>query len=101
MEFEWHDEKRETNIAKHGVDFADAIQIFRGPHLVEDRTRPEDEETRKGAIGPLPSEAVPDHWSGNLIVVVYTRREGNIRVISARRADTDERRRYESHVEGS
>jgi uncharacterized DUF497 family protein len=34
-------------------------------------------------------------------VVVYTRREGNIRVISARRADTDERRRYESHVEGS
>jgi len=101
MEFEWHDEKRETNIAKHGVDFTDAIQIFRGPHLIEDRTRPEDEETRKGAIGPLPSNAVPDHWSGNLIVVVYTRREGTIRVISARRADTDERRRYEGHVEGS
>lgn len=100
MEFEWHEEKREANVQKHGVDFKDAISVFKGLHFVEDRTRPEDGEIRKGAIGPIPSDLTPDHWSGNLIVVVFTRQNESIRIISARRASTDERRRYEHHLGG-
>ena len=98
MQFEWHEEKRKTNIEKHDLDFLDAIQVFEGPHFIVDRTREEDKEERKAAIGPIPEDVVPTHWSGNLIVVVFTWRDDTIRIISARRAGTDERRRYEDHA---
>ena len=98
MEFEWHDEKRKSNIEKHDIDFLDAIQVFEVEHFIEDRTREEDEEERKAAIGPLPEENVPSHWSGNLIMALFTWRSGTIRIISARRASKDERRRYEGHT---
>lgn len=98
MKFDWHDEKRKSNIEKHDLDFLDAIQVFEEEHFMEDRTREEEGETRKAAVGPLPEADVPGHWSGNLIVVVFTRRNDTIRIISARRASTNERRRYEHHV---
>ena len=41
-DFAYDEDKREANIEKHGVDFLDAIQVFAGPHFVEDRTRKED-----------------------------------------------------------
>lgn len=103
MKFDWHDEKRKSNIEKsniekHDLDFLDAIQVFEEEHFMEDRTREEERETRKAIIGPLPEADVPGHWSGNLIVVVFTPRNDTIRIISARRASTDERRRYERYV---
>jgi uncharacterized DUF497 family protein len=101
QEFEWNSDKRGSNIEKYGIDFLDAIQIFAAPHFREDRTREEDEETRKGAVGPLSADIAPENWSGHLIVVMFTRREGAIRMISARRADTDERKRYDDHFGGS
>ena len=40
MEVEWDEQKRHTNIAKHGVDFVAAARVFDGPILeVEDRRR--------------------------------------------------------------
>ena len=40
MELEWDEQKRHTNIAKHGVDFVAAARVFDGPILeVEDRRR--------------------------------------------------------------
>jgi uncharacterized DUF497 family protein len=98
MKFDWHDEKRKSNIEKHDLDFLDAIQVFEEEHFMEDRTREKEGETRKAIIGPLPEADVPGHWSGNLIVMVFTPRNDTIRIISARRASTDERRRYERHV---
>jgi len=65
---------------------------------MEDRTREEERETRKAIIGSFPEADVPGHWSGNLIIVVFTPRNDTIRIISARRASTDERRRYERYV---
>ncbi|PSQ80053.1 MAG: hypothetical protein BRD41_06010 [Bacteroidetes bacterium QS_1_63_11] len=38
-----------------------------------------------------PPKARPEHWSGPLIAVVYTRREKRYRIISARRARENER----------
>lgn len=33
MKFEWDPEKNSENIQKHGIDFADAIDVFRHPML--------------------------------------------------------------------
>ena len=87
MQFEWDDAKNATNIRKHGIDFADAIDIFNHSMLVypDDRTYPGEE--REVAIG----------WIHLLIgVVVYTERKADvIRIISARKATRHEIRRYE------
>ena len=72
MKFDWQNGKRKSNIEKHDLDFLDAIQVFEEEHFMEDRTREEEGETRKAAVGPLPEAYVPGHWSGNLIVVVFT-----------------------------
>ena len=37
MDFEWDESKRLANVAKHGIDFSDAVQIFEG-NFVEART---------------------------------------------------------------
>jgi uncharacterized DUF497 family protein len=31
MRFIWHEPKRQANLKKHGVDFADAERVFAGP----------------------------------------------------------------------
>ena len=38
MDFEWDEAKNRSNIRKHGLDFADAEEMFRGV-LVVDPTR--------------------------------------------------------------
>ena len=35
MEFAWLPEKEQDNIAKHGINFTDASQIFRDPRRIE------------------------------------------------------------------
>ncbi|CBH22747.1 conserved hypothetical protein containing DUF497 (plasmid) [Salinibacter ruber M8] len=94
MQFEWDEEKRQANIEKHGIDFVRAARVLKGPHLTY--SSPQEGEKRRVAIGKLqPPEARPEHWSGPLIAVVYTRREGRYRIISARRAQEDERETYD------
>ena len=84
---DWDEGKRRANIAKHGVDFAEAIEVFDDP-LVEIGIdgRHDYGEERLVATG----------WVGDrLVVVVHTQRDDVIRVISARRAATHERRAFE------
>lgn len=33
MRFEWDEQKRRSNISKHGLDFADVETVFGGPVL--------------------------------------------------------------------
>ena len=87
MEFEWDPEKAATNYEKHGITFEGAASIFARPHLEERSDRKG--ETRWIAVGRL---------EGRLITVVYTRRSGKIRIISARRARSDERERYRQKI---
>jgi uncharacterized DUF497 family protein len=47
------------------------------------------------AIGPLRPPDRPKSWSGPLVAVVYVRRGGAYRIISARRARKNERRAHE------
>jgi len=83
--FEWDPEKNTANIAKHGVDFDDAIGIFEGPVLETRDERRDYGEERIIALGEVSTVE---------LVVVYTPRGENRRIISARRANSHERKAY-------
>lgn len=87
--FEWDEAKRRLTIEKHGIDFVDAAEILVGPHLLLEARS--DLEQRQIAIGRL---------SGATIAVIFTMRGGNYRIITARRARTNERRYYEAAFAG-
>ena len=90
MKFEWDEQKNLSNTQKHGIDFVAATSIFDDPHrLEEDATQPGQGETRIKTIGMM---------DGLLVVtVVSTNRKNRIRIISARRASKEERKRYEMY----
>ena len=79
MEFEWDEDKNDVNIAKHGIDFRDAIRVFDDERCLTREDRRNDYgESRVQLLG-----AVQSH----LLFVVYTERHGDtIRIISARLA---------------
>ena len=83
----WDEAKREANLKKHGLDFVDAATIF------EDRFRLERTDSRRD-YGEMRVQAT-GFGQGKLIFVVYTRRGGFRRLISARLANRNERQRYE------
>lgn len=85
-QFEWDDAKAQSNLAKHGVLFAYAARVFLDPDVVDfDASKPVDGEVRRKAVGVI---------EGRLFVVVYTVRDEVVRVISARRCNAAEARRY-------
>ena len=87
--FEWNEAKRRANIKQHGIDFEDAASIFSRPYL---RIRSDrNDEMRFVAIGCIRDVE---------IAVVYTMRAGACRIISARRARTNEREDYHAAVGG-
>ncbi len=85
MEFEWDEHKAGRNLAKHGISFEAAKEVFRDPFAL---TEPDDEPTeeRWRMIGLA--------QTGVLFVVFTERSGGAIRVISARRANRHEQDRY-------
>ncbi len=85
MEFEWDKQKNIINREKHGIDFLDAESVFLSKRLSIEDSRKEYGEKRIITVGRI----------GNIVsVVVYTMRNEKIRIISARRANERERRRY-------
>ena len=86
MEFEWDVDKNKLNQKKHQISFEEAAEIFRYPTYEVADTRVNYGEIRYIAIG-----------SNNkliIITVVYTGREERIRLISARRANKQEKKLY-------
>lgn len=92
MGFEWdEDNKAGENFRKHRVRLPEAIPVFDDPYAIEiidDESDPT--ERRFVALG---TGAV-----GRLLVVVYTWRGENIRIISARPAEPHERDQYEEQA---
>jgi uncharacterized DUF497 family protein len=84
MRFEWDDTKEEANIAKHDIDFDTAIDLFDGRAVIETQSAYTNEERwqRTGIIDE------------RFMTVIWTRRGDVIRIISARRARTNEKRDY-------
>lgn len=86
MVYQWNRDKAAANLRKHGIDFADAVFVFSDDLAI---TIPDErfDEERFVTIGV-------DAF-GRVLVVVYTLRDDEIRVISARRATRQERQQYE------
>lgn len=83
--FEWDEEKRQKNIEKHGIDFADAVRIYDGFTIKIRSTKVDYGEERFVTIGLL---------DGIEVAVINTPRNRRIRIISVRRARVKERILY-------
>ena len=85
-DFEFDAVKSKSNFAKHGIDFVEAQGLWNDPMLLEIPAKTED-EPRLMVIGKIGEK----HWSA-----VITFRGDIIRLISVRRARTEEVALYES-----
>jgi uncharacterized DUF497 family protein len=95
IRFEWDEAKNRSNWRKHGVTFEEASQVFRDPLHLSVQDRIEEGEQRWQTFGLV----------GGLVILMVahtiTEEDGEgglvevIRIMSARRADKSERRRYE------
>ena len=85
MRFEWDPAKRLVNLRRHGVDFEIVERVFEGPVLERRDDRFDYGETRWVAVGRVNTIE---------LTVCYTDRGDLRRVISARKANKDERESY-------
>lgn len=87
--FEWDESKAKENKSKHGILFADTFAVFEDPNALTIDDFQQGEQ-RYITIGM-------DAY-GRILVVVYTWRDENIRIISARKAVKHEVGQYESEI---
>ena len=87
LNFEWDEQKAISNLAKHGVSFADASVVFNDPFAI-------DTEERSMHYGEIRRRII-GLGHGRFLTVIYTEREDTIRLISARKATRPERREYD------
>lgn len=86
--FEWDSRKALLNLKKHAVSFEEAMTVFLDPLSLT-------------IADPLHSNAedrfviIGESIKKRLLVVVHTDRKEKIRIISAREASLQERKRYE------
>ena len=85
MKFEWDENKRKLNLAKHGIDFKDAHQIFKRITFTFEDDRYDYGEERYITIGML---------RGTVVVVAHTESDDVIRLISIRKATKHEQKLY-------
>jgi uncharacterized DUF497 family protein len=90
MNYEWNPNKARSNYKKHGVRFADAIGVFEDENAITIR----DEHEREDRFITIGMD-----FLSRVLVVVYTFRDIVIRIISARKATTRERKMYEEQNE--
>ncbi len=89
MKFEWDPAKAKANIARHGVSFEAAQEVFadlQALELLDDST----EEERWRLLGRAGSD---------ILLVVYTERGDRVRIISARKASKREQEVYREQGE--
>ena len=88
MRFQFDPKKAATNLKKHRVSFTDAESVFLDPLAIHREDPDTEDEERFIAVGM--------GSAGGILVVVYTLRDDEIRLISARRATRKEVKDYES-----
>lgn len=92
LRFAWDPAKAESNRAKHGVGFELALRVFLDPFALTEQDRVEGGERRWRTVGLVEGVVV--------LVVAHTVEDEEdgaelVRIVSARRADRTERRRYD------
>jgi uncharacterized DUF497 family protein len=88
MGFEWDPRKAKVNFQKHSVRFSESLPVFEDDYAItitDDESDPN--EQRFVSIGT--------GLKGRVLVVVYSFRMKNIRIVSARLAEAHERKQYE------
>ena len=86
MKYQWDKTKAASNLQKHGIEFADAVSVFSDKLAITIPDNRFDEE-RFVTIGT--------DVFGRILVIVFTWRSEDIRLISARLAERRERKQYE------
>ena len=82
----WDENKRQKNIAKHGIDFVGAEVIFDHPMVTrEDEREYDDDEQRLQSLALL---------EGRIVFVGWTERETGAHIISIRKAERHEQKIY-------
>ncbi|MGE5139508.1 MAG: BrnT family toxin [Rudaea sp.] len=92
FEFEWNVEKARQNELRHGITFEEAETAFDDAHA---------------RVGYDPDHSLSEHRlilighsdRNRLLFISFTERHGRIRIISARKATRNERKRYEERQE--
>jgi uncharacterized protein len=90
VDYEFDRAKDGANRTKHGVSLALAEVLFAGPHLALDDDRFDCGEKRQIAFG---------HIRGRLFVCVFVDRDSTRRIISLRKANSREVKRYGEKIE--
>ena len=91
MSYQWDPQKARINLQKHGISFEEAQKVFDDPLFLTYADPDHSIEERRFVImGELPD--------GRLLIVSYTDRDRETRIISARPATRQERRNYESEL---
>ena len=85
MNFTWNESKRQTNLIKHGLDFADAATVFALDTFTFEDQRFAYGEHRFITLGLL---------GVTVVVVVHTETADTIHIISMRKAEKHEQRSY-------
>ncbi len=91
LSFEWDPKKNVSNLAKHGIDFDTAAEVFEDPDCRRVFSRTEGGEERFLALGMVWS------YQGRFVLVVvhvYRDKRRIVRIISARKATEKERKLY-------
>lgn len=88
MIYEWDSKKAESNLKKHGVSFTEAASVFLDPMALTyydpDHSKTENREITIGYSA-----------KNRIIILSHCDRNETIRIISARKATTKERKHYE------
>jgi uncharacterized protein len=90
VEFEWDDAKAESNLAKHGVSFDEALTVFDDPlaAIFDDEHH---------SVGERREIIIGHSDRGRLVLVCFVERPDRVRIISARPATRRERTGYEEN----
>ncbi len=87
MEYQWDEAKRQTNLKKHRIDFIDIVHFdWESAKVIED-DRESYGEQRFNACGFL---------LGRLVIVTFTMRDEQLRIISLRKATKHEQKYYDN-----
>lgn len=89
MKLSYDPEKRARTLAERGLDFDDAVHVFAGPALTIEDDRRDYGEKRFQTMGLL---------NDRLVMIVWTQREDTLHLISMRKANDREKKKFESRM---
>lgn len=86
--YEWDETKRRANLAKHGLDFADAWRVHEAPGRMTGLAKAAGGEERRQDLARV---------GGQVLTLIYVERAGRVRCISFRPASRQDRRIYRDY----